>query len=370
MENTSTWIIIASAFFAVSISISIAINWLFLKLALNLGSRNPSSQIRWSPDEKPALGGISFFIVFLISIAFVGTLPRETGFLLDSKLIGLIAATTLGFLIGLGDDAYNTNPLVKFIGQLMCAFILILSDVYIHVTEVPALDFALTGFWVIGLMNSINMLDNIDGITASISSTIIIGLCTVIFIDGTSENIYLIMMLGVLGALIGFLKFNWKPAQIYMGDTGSQFLGVFLAGCGIIFFWKFKAVTDEFLQIKLFVIPVLYFIVPIIDTSTVTIRRLMRKQSPFVGGKDHITHHLIYLGLNEKQVSYLLAGISLLSIPLSFPILLNLVEWTWWVTVLYFNYFTILFIAFQYLYNKGAEKKKLKEKADNPLFQI
>ena len=363
MENTNTWIVIVFLFFIVAISISLAINWLFLKLAFNLGSRIPSGQIRWTAEVKPALGGISFFIVFLISIAFEGTLPRENEFLIDNKLIGLIAATTLGFLIGLADDAYNTNPLFKFIGQLMCTFILILSDVYIHVTEIPALDFALTGFWVIGLMNSINMLDNIDGITACISATIIIGLCTVIIIDcAITNNLYLIIMLGVLGSLIGFLKFNWKPAQIYMGDTGSQFLGVFLASSGIIFFWKFKAPTDEFFQIKLFVIPVLFFIIPIIDTSTVTIRRLMRRQSPFVGGKDHITHHLIYLGLDEKQVSYLLSGISLLSIPLSLPILLNLVEWEWWVTVLYLNYFIVLFIAFQYLYNKGAAQKEINEK--------
>ncbi len=368
MQGTPYWLIILFAHFLVSLSVSCVINWLFLKLAFNLGSRAPSAQIRWTTDIKPALGGISFFIVFLISISFEGALPRETGLLFDNKLLGLTASTTLGFLIGLADDAYNTNPLVKFMGQLSCAFILIVSDVYIHFTEIPAIDFGLTGFWVIGLMNSINMLDNIDGVAASISATIILGLCTVIIIDSNiTGGLYSVMMLGVLGALIGFLNFNWSPARIYMGDTGSQFLGVFLAGCGIIFFWKFKAPTDEFFQIKLFVIPVLFFIIPIIDTTTVTIRRLMRGQSPFVGGKDHITHHLIYLGLNEKQVVTLLAGVSLLSIPLSLPLLLDMVEWTWLVTVMYCNYFILLFIGFQILYSKGNAKKleAEKEKGDS-----
>jgi UDP-GlcNAc:undecaprenyl-phosphate GlcNAc-1-phosphate transferase len=84
--------------------------------------------------------------------------------------MGIMAASSLGFILGLADDAYNTNPLVKFIGQLSCAFILILSDVYINVTGVPAIDFAVTVLWVIGLMNSINMLDNMDAITTSISA--------------------------------------------------------------------------------------------------------------------------------------------------------------------------------------------------------
>jgi UDP-GlcNAc:undecaprenyl-phosphate GlcNAc-1-phosphate transferase len=262
--------------------------------------------------------------VFLISIAFIGALPRQTEWLFDKHIIGITIASTLGFLIGLADDTYNTNPLVKFIGQLSCAFILIVCDVYIHITEVPALDFAFTAFWVIGIMNSINMLDNMDGITATTSATIILGFIIVIFSDGSiNQNFYLVMMIGVFGSLLGFLYFNWNPAKIYMGDTGSQFLGVFLAAGGIVYFWKFKLPTPEHFQIQQFIIPLLFFVVPIIDTSTVTIRRLLRKQSPFVGGKDHITHHLAYLGISDRNVAIIL--------------------------------------IFQWLYNKGLKKKHERE---------
>src|SRR6202007_1663000 len=154
-------------FFLISTFFSFLINWLFLKFSFNLGARNNNemTQVRWSLNIKPAIGGISFFIVFLISISVIGTLPRQTDYLLDKHLIGIIASTSLGFILGLADDAYNTNPLAKFIIQLSCAFILIISDVYIKVSGNSAVDFIITIIWVIGLMNSINMLDNMDAIT-------------------------------------------------------------------------------------------------------------------------------------------------------------------------------------------------------------
>jgi UDP-GlcNAc:undecaprenyl-phosphate GlcNAc-1-phosphate transferase len=355
-------------FFLMSVFFSFIINWLLLKLSFNLGTRNNAEmqQERWSAHVKPAIGGISFFIVFLISISVIGTLPRESNLFLDKKLIGIMAASSLGFLLGLADDAYNTNPLVKFILQLSCAFILILSDVYIQVIGIPAIDFAITVIWVIGLMNSINMLDNMDAITTTTSMSIIIGLIAVIFSTGVhGYNFYLVMMVGVLGSLLGFLYYNWNPSKIYMGDTGSQFLGVFLAACGIIYFWNFRDSNGGQFQFKQFVIPMLMFIVPLIDTITVTFRRLMRKQSPFVGGKDHITHHLAFLGFSDRQVALTLITISLISIPVCILILNKNIEWTEYVTFGSFAYFGIVFVIFQLLYNKGAAKKALKDLASS-----
>src|ERR1043165_1682887 len=260
-------------FFLIRALFSFLINWLFLKFSFNLGVRNTDGnvQIRWAQKVKPAIGGISFFIVFLISISVIGTLPRQTNYLLDKHLIGIIASSCLGFILGLADDAYNTNPLAKFITQLSCAFILIISDVYIKVSGNPAFDFVITVFWVIGLMNSINMLDNMDAITTTVSMSIVLGLIAVVAISGHSlSTFYLVMLVGVLGALTGFLYFNWHPSRIIMGDTGSQFLGVFLASTSILFFWDFRNDSGEWLQLKQFVVPMLFFIVPLIDTITVT----------------------------------------------------------------------------------------------------
>jgi UDP-GlcNAc:undecaprenyl-phosphate GlcNAc-1-phosphate transferase len=345
------------SFFLLSIFFSFLINWLFLKFSFNLGSRakNEPATIRWSSKVTPAIGGISFFIVFLISISVIGTLPRESNYLLDKHLIGIIASSSLGFILGLADDAYNTNPLAKFIAQLSCAFILIISDVYIRLSGNPAFDFMVTIVWVIGLMNSINMLDNMDGITTTISMSIISGLIMVIAVSNdTNNSFYLVLLVSVLGSLFGFLYFNWNPAKIYMGDTGSQFLGVFLASTSILFLWNFRDTgSAELLQLKQFVVPMLFFIVPLLDTTTVTIRRLLRKQSPFVGGKDHITHHLVYAGLSDKLVVLVLLVVSLLSIPAVLLILLGVIEWTWVVTFSAFGYFAVLFILLQIIYNAG-----------------
>jgi len=354
-------------FYLISAFFSFLINWLFLKFSFNLGARTEGeiNQVRWSANIKPAIGGISFFIVFLISISVIGTLPRQTDYLLDKHLIGIIASTSLGFILGLADDAYNTNPLAKFILQLSCAFILIISDVYIRVSGSPAFDFIITIIWVIGLMNSINMLDNMDAITTSISMCIIAGLIAIIALSAPALSaFYLVMLVGVFGALSGFMFFNWHPSRIYMGDTGSQFLGVFLASTSILFFWNFKDPdVVVFLQLRQFVVPMLLFSVPLIDTTTVTVRRLMRRQSPFVGGKDHITHHLAYLGLSDAMVAVTLIVTSLLPLPFVLMLVLNIIPWGGWVTVASFAYFAVVFAFFQVLYNLGAKKQALKLQA-------
>ncbi len=361
MQNEQYIVTFLALFFLISVLFSFLINWLFLKFSFNLGARNEdgtSRQVRWSSNVKPAIGGISFFIVFLVSISVIGTLPRQTSYLLDKHLIGIIASCCLGFLLGLADDAYNTNPLAKFIAQLSCAFILIISDVYIKASGNPAFDFAITVMWVIGLMNSINMLDNMDAITTTTSMSIVLGLIAVVAISGHSLSaFYLVMLVGVLGALAGFLYFNWNPSRIIMGDTGSQFLGVFLASTSILFFWNFRDEgSSEYIQLRQFVIPMLFFIVPLIDTITVTFRRLMRKQSPFVGGKDHITHHLVYLGLSDRLVALTLISVSLLSLPIALFLIVRIIEWSWLVTLSAFTYFGVVFFVFQILYNIGKRR--------------
>jgi UDP-GlcNAc:undecaprenyl-phosphate GlcNAc-1-phosphate transferase len=366
MLNDKYTIIFYFFFLLISVFFSFLINWLFLKFSFNLGQRSKSEpmQMRWAANVKPAIGGISFFIVFLISVAVIGALPRTTPTFLDNKLIGIMAASSLGFILGLADDAYNTNPLAKFIIQLSCAFILIVSDVYIHVSDIQSLNFVITTVWVIGLMNSVNMLDNMDAITTSVSISVILGIIGIIAFNGSPDNnMYMVMLVGVLGSLIGFMYFNWNPSKIYMGDTGSQFLGVFLASTSILFFWNFKDNTGAFIEPKQFVVPMLFFIVPLIDTITVTIRRLMRKQSPFVGGKDHITHHLAYLGLSDRHVAIVLIAVSALSHPLALLLVTGIIEWKSLVTIAAFAYFALVFVIFQLLYNKGKEKHNLKLQA-------
>ena len=342
----------------VSLGFSIVINKLLLKFSKTLGMRNldKKEEIRWSSVRKPALGGISFFLCFLISFAMLGIIPHEDNAVLP--LIGIAGASTLGFLLGLADDAYNTNPLVKIFGQITCAFILIVTGIVLPVTSSEPVNFIFTIVWVIGMMNSINMLDNMDGVSTSISISIIMGMISYEFYTGNINIVFTIILVGVMGGLIGFLFYNWNPSSMYMGDTGSMFLGVLLAASSIWFIWNERDVYGGTFQIKQFVVPMLVFIVPLIDTMTVTIRRLLRKQSPFVGGKDHITHHLVYLGLSERTVAIVLIIVSLTSIPLILIIKSN--DWTLLTTILAYGYFALLFITMQILYNKGAKLNQIR----------
>lgn len=355
-------LIIYAVFFIIAILFSALINSLILKFSTNLGIRNTNNagQIRWGSSSKPSLGGFSFYIVFLVSISMLGVVPTVGDGVFNKQLVGLLAASSLGFLIGLADDAYNTNPLVKFIGQFTCANLLITTGYIIHISPVEELNYFITVLWVIGLMNSINMLDNMDGITASTTAAILMGSVVLIIADKGVNNIYLMIILGVLGALIGFLIFNWHPAKMYMGDTGSQFLGVFLAGISILFFWDYRQDEKSIIDFRQFLFPMLLFIVPLIDTATVFIRRLMRKQSPFVGGKDHTTHHLAYLGLKDGVVCAILLTLSLVSVIFVYFLYTKYGEWNNTYTILGFSYFLLMFIVMQVLYNWGAVKLKKK----------
>jgi UDP-GlcNAc:undecaprenyl-phosphate GlcNAc-1-phosphate transferase len=323
-----------------------------------------TGQIRWGSSSKPSLGGFSFYIVFLISIAMLGVVPTTDDGVFNKQLIGLMAASSLGFLLGLADDAYNTNPLVKFIGQFTCANLLITTGYTIHMSPIIELNYFITVLWVIGLMNSINMLDNMDGITASTSASILLGGVVLIISDKGIDTFYLIIILGVLGALIGFLLFNWHPSKMYMGDTGSQFLGVFLAGISILFFWDYRQDEFSIIDFRQFLFPMLLFIVPLVDTATVFIRRLARKQSPFVGGKDHTTHHLAYLGLSDRQVATALLILSLVSVGLVYYLHSLFDRWENIYTILGFIYFLAVFLIMQLLYNAGKTKMEAKKLAE------
>lgn len=346
-------------FFLLAIVFSTLINGLFLRFSKTLGIRQNQTQniIRWASTTKPSVGGFSFYIVFLFSFTAFTFISFDKSDLFNRQLIGLLLASSIGFLIGLADDAYNTNPILKFLGQLMCAVILIISGVIINITDYYAINALFTIFWVIGIMNSINMLDNMDGITATISGIILLTCLSVQIIQGNFLSIYSLIIIGVVGSIGGFMIFNFHPSKLYMGDTGSQFLGVLLAGIGILTLWKFRDVPGPVIQFKQFLFPILVFSIPIIDTTTVFYRRIMRRQSPFVGGRDHTTHHLAYLGLTDRQVLFFLSAIAIVSsgFVCGMVYFYDFLESA--VTLVFFVYFIILFSVMQYLYELGKKRK-------------
>jgi UDP-GlcNAc:undecaprenyl-phosphate GlcNAc-1-phosphate transferase len=344
MDGKLYLVLVYGSYFISTVILSFLINGLFLKFATTLGIRNTNQTvIRWSPQAKPSLGGISFYIIFLISIASYPIFFEQSKVLLSKPLLGILAACTLAFLMGLSDDAYNTKPLLKFIIQLCCGLILISTGTYISIFSNMLFNYALTLFWVVGLMNSINMLDNMDGITTLVSITIIISALFILYINNDNYSIHIMLLIGVLAALIGFLFFNWHPSKMFMGDTGSQFLGLFLAAMGIIYFWNTPDVHGKLIQSKQFFVTILTFAIPIIDTTTVTINRLLKGKSPFVGGKDHTTHSFFFMGVTEKRIALMYLGICLISMFFNILIIKYIENWSYIHIILFTVYYLALF---------------------------
>jgi UDP-GlcNAc:undecaprenyl-phosphate GlcNAc-1-phosphate transferase len=343
-------------FFLGALIFSILMNSIMLRFVKTLGIRNESeTTIRWSSDVKPALGGLIFFIIFLLSIIFHSFIFSYEGNSIDFKFTGIVGVTALGFLMGLSDDAYNTRPVLKFLTQVLCGIILVYSGTYIDLFDSNFLNYPLTILWVVALMNSINLLDNMDGITTTVSLIVCFTILVLMINNKDTASIGTTIVLGLLASLLGFLYFNWHPAKMYMGDAGSQCLGVLLAALSIVYLWN-PVTTDEFAISRQFLIPLLCFIVPIIDTTTVTIKRLSKGNSPFIGGKDHTTHHLAYLGFTEKQVTAIVALIAIVSSAIAVLIIIVIKVWSHWYTIIFAAYFIMVFTVLFSIAQKKINK--------------
>ncbi len=352
-------LVIYFTFFLSSIVFAFLMNNLFLRFFKTLGIRNnqDGTIIRWGALSKPAVGGISFYILFLLSVACYSVFFSPSQVFYNTKFIGLLLSMALGFIVGLADDAYDTKPLLKFFIQLSCGGVMFASGIQITLFNSEVLNLLLTMFWVVGIMNSINMLDNMDGITSIVSIGIVSCAMLIILMNRDFENMHLIILVGILAALISFLYFNWNPSRMYMGDTGSQFLGAFLAAIGILYLWNDHYSSTGVVASRQFIIALMCFILPVVDTTVVVTNRLLAGRSPFVGGKDHTTHSLAYLGLSDRQVAIVFLALAFVSVACIYIIELFIPQWEHFYTIIFLAYFITLIIFFFYTTRKAAELK-------------
>jgi UDP-GlcNAc:undecaprenyl-phosphate/decaprenyl-phosphate GlcNAc-1-phosphate transferase len=357
LESEFVYFLVAyGIFLVISLFFAILINGLLVKFSGKLGTRNnTNNQIRWNVQEKPSFGGISFFIIFLISISGLSFVFENSSLFHNIRLLGIVIATTIGFLTGLFDDAFNTKVSVKLFSQILCGLILVISGTTITLFDNNILNYIITILWVVGMMNSINMLDNMDGISTIVS----IFIFSVIFIDnvlgsGLQDDSNM-LLLGIITGLLGFLFYNFPPSKMFMGDTGSQFLGVLLAAFSITYLWNHIEVKKTEIPAKQIISVIIIFALPLIDTTTVTIKRLLKGHSPFVGGKDHTTHHLVYLGLSDTKVALVFTILSLISLCLGLWCL-SIQEWSHWYTFGFGFYFVILFTVLFVIANTSKPK--------------
>jgi UDP-GlcNAc:undecaprenyl-phosphate GlcNAc-1-phosphate transferase len=269
---------------------------LMRKIALANGILDrPNSAHKSHKKPVPYLGGVAIIIgVIVVSyLALIFSNFAWSNFWLATSVIG--PALAMG-LVGLWDDLRSLNPLPRFIGQsiagLVVALFLVLNDNIGNPTGITELDVLITVIWIVGICNSINFFDNLDGGAAGTAAITAISL-TYLAITGDQ---YFIAALSIViaGSTLGFLIWNKAPARIYMGDAGALFLGVLLATLTV----RFKPSTDN--SISSFAIPILLLAVPILDTTVAVFSRLRRQVSPFQGGKDHLSHRLIRSGFSRK----------------------------------------------------------------------
>jgi UDP-GlcNAc:undecaprenyl-phosphate GlcNAc-1-phosphate transferase len=265
----------------------------------------PNSSHKSHKQPVPYLGGVAI-IIGVIAISYSTSLVSNfttNTFWLATSVLG--PALLLG-LIGLWDDLKNLQPLPRFIAQsiagVFTAGILVATDNVGNPTGSSLFDSIITVVWVVGICNSINFFDNLDGGAAG---TVAISSIALAFLALNGDQ-YLIAALSTVtaGATLGFLVWNKSPAKIYMGDAGALFLGVLLATLTI----RLKPDSDT--QIGSYFTPIFLLAIPILDTTVAVLSRLRRHLSPFQGGQDHLSHRLVRAGLSRKQAATSLWGLS------------------------------------------------------------
>jgi UDP-GlcNAc:undecaprenyl-phosphate GlcNAc-1-phosphate transferase len=253
-------------------------------------------------EPIPLLGGIAIYAAFVLALLFFG----EQAYV--RELVGILLGATLISLFGLADDRWGLPASVKMLGQLLAGLILILGGTHVVLfSEHVWLDWAITLFWVVGITNALNFLDNMDGLSGGVASVAAAFFLLLAAMDEPDQVLVGAMAAALLGACIGFLRYNFNPASIFMGDTGSLFLGFMLAALGI----KLRFLSN--VPLVTWMVPVCVLGVPIFDTMLVFIARLRRGVNPFTtAGKDHLSHRLVALGMSRREAvltCYLFGGI-------------------------------------------------------------
>lgn len=266
-------------------------------VALRFGVIDKPAARKIHHNPVPMLGGAAIYIAFIVVLFLFG----DRRYI--HEVIGIFIGATLMSLVGVVDDRWGLGSYIKLGGQLLAATILIYSGVRVSLWG-NWLDIAISLLWVVGITNAMNLLDNMDGLSGGIA---MIAAVFFTLLAAMSDQ-YLVGALAaaLAGGCAGFLVYNWNPAHIFMGDTGSLFLGFLLSAVAIKL--RFPANSDTIT----WMIPVLVMGVPVFDTTLVFLSRLRRGKNPLTTpGKDHISHRLAVLTGSRREavlLCYLLAG--------------------------------------------------------------
>jgi len=259
---------------------------------------------RWHVKSTPLLGGSGFIAGILAGYA----VAVATGYVhAGEQLYGIVGGCVLLYTAGLVDDLYDLPPIAKIAAQVGAAALVLSTGEHVQVISNDILAALVGGLWLVGMTNAFNLLDNMDGLAASLAAIA----CAFFAIDALSLHIHPVIAVGALStcfACLGFLPYNLRlrrPAAVFMGDSGSQVLGFAVGALGLGSAW-----TAAGPGAATILLPVLVLAVPILDTTLVTVVRMLEGRPVTQGGRDHTSHRLVYQGLSDKRAVVLLAIVS------------------------------------------------------------
>lgn len=250
---------------------------------------------RWGKRVVARLGGVGMFLGFVVCVRL--WVP------LEPSVVGLLVGATLIFGLGLVDDLRRMPPYTKLVVQLLIGSVVVISGIRISLIQWEWVSIPLSILWFVLVINAFNLLDNMDGLAAGIGA-IVAGFCA--FLAGWAGQWTIATLAAIMvGLCLGFLRYNFPPARIFMGDSGSHLLGLSLAALALMGSWRHSTQV-----LSVLAVPTLVLAVPIFDTCFVTIQRLIHRQHPFRGGIDHVSHRLAILGLSVRQTVTALYAVS------------------------------------------------------------
>ena len=298
--NTAVWIKVMLAIL-VAFVVSIALTPFVKRLAVKVGAVDVPGEARRVHDHPiPRMGGLAIFLGFIVSTLLFADITQEVR--------GILIGSIIIVITGVIDDIVSLRAWTKFLIQILAAVIAVLHGVVINVVSNPNVfsnqeaivlgwvAIPLTVLWIVGITNSVNLIDGLDGLAVGVSTISCVTILVVALL--VSEPNVALIVAALAGACIGFM-----PARIFMGDTGSLLLGYVLATVSVLGLFKFYAIVT-------FVVPVLALAVPLSDTLFAFCRRILHGQSPFHADRGHFHHKLMDLGLNQKQAVAILYAIS------------------------------------------------------------
>ncbi len=294
-QLSSNPFLLATGSFIISVVLTFAVR----EFAQKQNFVAPPKSDRWHKKPTAMLGGTAIFLTTVLMYLLFVPPTKES--------MVILAGSSFLFLVGLVDDIRHIKPYQKLIGQFIGVGVIIGFGLVLPWTDSEIFNIAITAFWLIGITNAINLLDNMDGLAAGISAIAAFSLA--IGFGAGGQTVELLLISVFVGALIGFLVFNFNPASIFMGDCGSMFVGFFLASSVLL-----NQVGGRSRSVvSILAVPALILFVPIFDTTFVTVLRKIWGRKASQGGRDHTSHRLVALGLSERAAVLMLYGFAFLA---------------------------------------------------------